>query len=129
MLRHVVMWTVHRPEDRAPFAAALESCRGLVPGMREFDVGVKSEGLEADHDVVLVATFDDEAALEAYLAHPHHRTVATGLATMRASRAVLDYFTTAPGDQAGAAAETPPSNAPSTASSTGAATNDPQETP
>ena len=91
MLRHIVMWTVREPADIAVFAAELNSCRGLVPGMREFDVGVRTEGCDATHDVVLVSTFDDAAALEAYVRHPHHQAVVGRLATLRTSRAVVDY--------------------------------------
>ena len=92
MLRHVVMWTVNDPADIAAFAAELNSCRDLVPGMREFDVGVRTEGCDADHDVVLVSTFDDAEALDAYVRHPHHQSVVAKLATLRKSRSFLDYL-------------------------------------
>lgn len=93
MLRHIVMWTLNDPADASRFADALRSCRAIVPGMREFDVGVRTDGFEASADVVLVSSFDDEDALTAYLEHPHHRSVGIGLATMRASRSVLDFLT------------------------------------
>jgi quinol monooxygenase YgiN len=91
MLKHIVMWTVNRPEDMAPFAAELRTCVGLVPGMREFEVGTRAEGLDANHDVVLVSAFDDAAALDAYTKHPHHQAVVAKLAALRKTRAVLDY--------------------------------------
>jgi quinol monooxygenase YgiN len=93
MLRHIVMWTVNQPADVAPFAAELRSCAGLVPGMREFEVGMRVDGLAATHDVVLVSTFDDAAALAAYTEHPHHQAVSARLSALRKSRSVLDYFT------------------------------------
>ena len=91
MLKHIVMWKLTDAADIDVFAKALRSCKDLVPGMRGFEVGTRSEGLEADHDVVLVSSFDDEAALQAYLDDPHHRNVAAQLGAMRGSRAVLDY--------------------------------------
>lgn len=91
MIRHVVMWKMRRPEDASRFMYLLESCKGLVPGMLEFDVAVRAPGLEATQDVVLVSTFADAAALEAYVNHPHHQAVAKVLGEMRASRDVLDY--------------------------------------
>ena len=91
MLKHVVMWKLTDPADSEIFAKALRSCADLVPGMRGFDVGIRSEGLEASHDVVLVATFDNDEALQAYLDDPHHRNVAVQLGGMRESRAVLDF--------------------------------------
>jgi quinol monooxygenase YgiN len=91
MLKHIVMWTVNQPSDIAPFAAELRSCKDLVPGMREFEVGTRTDGYDANHDVVLVSTFDDAAALEAYSKHPHHQAVVAKLGTMRKTRAVLDF--------------------------------------
>ena len=55
MIRHIVMWTLKRPEDAPKVKALLDSCKTLVPGIHEFDVGIKTEGLEANCDVVLVS--------------------------------------------------------------------------
>lgn len=90
-LRHVVLWSLKNPAEAPRFKALLDSCRALVPGMSEFDVGIRHDGFEADHDVVLVSTFDDAASLDAYLTHPHHLQVAAELGPMRAARRVLDY--------------------------------------
>ena len=91
MIRHIVMWKMRRPEDASRFKHLLESCKGIVPGILEFDVAVRAPGLEANQDVVLVSTFADKAALDAYFEHPHHQSVLKVLGEMRASREVLDY--------------------------------------
>lgn len=91
MLRHIVMFTLKRPEDAPKVKALLDSCKGLVPGMHEFDVGIKTDGLEANCDVVLVSTFEDKAALDAYAPHPHHQGVVAQIREMAASRHVIDY--------------------------------------
>lgn len=91
MIHHVVIWTLHEPAEAPRFKALLDGCAGLVPGMRSFEVGVRSEGLEANADVVLVSAFDDAAALEAYLKHPHHLEVAAQLGPMRRERRVVDF--------------------------------------
>jgi hypothetical protein len=93
MIKHIVMWKLKNPRDAAQFKARLDSCKGLVPGMREFEAAVRAEGLEANHDVVLVSAFDDKAALQAYLEHPVHVEVSAFLGTLRESRSVLDYET------------------------------------
>ena len=90
-LRHVVMWTLNDPADAARFKAVLESCQAIVPGILEFEVGIRKPGLDASCDVVLVSTFVERAALEAYLQHPVHRDVAAVLGPMRRERTVLDY--------------------------------------
>ena len=87
MLRHIVMWTLKRPEDAPKVKALLDSCKGLVPGMHEFDVGIKTAGLEANG----VSTFEDSAALAAYVPHPHHQGVVAQIREMAATRHVLDY--------------------------------------
>ena len=92
MIRHIVMWTLKRPEDAPKVKALLDSCKTLVPGIHEFDVGIKTEGLEANCDVVLVSTFEDAAALAAYVPHPHHQGVVAQIREMAATRHVLDYL-------------------------------------
>jgi hypothetical protein len=91
MLKHIVMWKLKDPADATRFKAELDSCRGLVPGMREFEVATRVDGLEANCDVVLYSVFDDAVALEAYLVHPRHKEVSALLGTLRESRHVLDY--------------------------------------
>ena len=93
MIKHVVMWKLRDAADAARFKAELDTCRGLVPGMREFEVATRTDDFEANHDVLLYSVFDDAAALEAYLVHPQHKKVAAFLGTLRESRAVLDFPT------------------------------------
>ena len=54
-LHHIVMWKLTNAADAPRFKQLLDSCAGLVPGIRQFDVGIRSEGLEANCDVVLVS--------------------------------------------------------------------------
>ncbi len=91
MIRHIVMWKLKDPADAARFKEQLDRCRGLVPGMRDFEAAVRTPGLEANCDVVLNSSFDDAAALAAYLEHPLHVEVSGVLGTLRESRHVLDY--------------------------------------
>ena len=91
MIRHIVIFTLKRPDDAPKVKALLDSCKDLVPGMHEFDVGIKTEGLDANCDVVLISTFEDAAALAAYQPHPHHQGVVAQIREMAASRHVLDY--------------------------------------
>ena len=64
----------------------------LVPGMLEFEVGIRTDDLEANADVVLVSTFSDAAALDAYQNHPQHKAVSAQLGPLRKARSVLDYI-------------------------------------
>ncbi|MCD7914769.1 MAG: Dabb family protein [Tannerellaceae bacterium] len=44
------------------------------------------------YDAVLVFTFDDEAALEAYKVNPEHVKISTYCKKIRESRVVVDYL-------------------------------------
>ena len=91
MIRHIVMWKLKNAADAPRFKELLDTCRALVPGMNEFDIGIRRDGLEANVDVVLVSSFADSAALDAYQNHPHHKAVSAQLGPLRDTRSVLDY--------------------------------------
>jgi len=93
MLRHVVMWTLRDPADAPRFKLLLDSCKGLVPGMLQFEIGVRTAEREGNVDVILVSAFADENALHAYHHHPHHKAVSAQLGPLRQARSVLDYDT------------------------------------
>lgn len=90
-IRHVVIWSLHRPEEASRFKSILQGCRALVEGILEFDIGIRSEGLEANADVVLVSRFANAQALHDYQNHPHHLEVLRELGAMRSARHVVDY--------------------------------------
>jgi quinol monooxygenase YgiN len=96
VLKHIVIWTLHHPQEAVRFKELLDSCAQLVPGMLSFEVGIRSDGLEANADVVLVSAFASSQALEAYQHHPHHKEIAALLGPMRSQRSVVDYW--APSD-------------------------------
>lgn len=91
MIKHIVMWTLKDPADAPKMKALLESCRSVVPGIVAFEVGTRTEELEANADVVLYSVFEDQAALAAYQQHPHHVDVASQIGPLRQTRTVLDY--------------------------------------
>lgn len=91
MIKHIVMWKLRNASDAAFFKAQLDSCKGIVPGMQEFEAAVRADGLDANQDVALYSVFDDAAALQAYIVHPHHQEVVATLKTLAESRSALDY--------------------------------------
>jgi quinol monooxygenase YgiN len=91
MIHHTVMWKLNDPADAPRFKSLLDSCQGVVPGMLQFDVGIRVDGMEANCDVVLLSAFADASALSAYQTHPKHKAVSAELGELRASRMVLDF--------------------------------------
>lgn len=71
----------------------LEALRGVVPQIRTLEVGVNSKEGPMAYDAVLIATFDDEAALEAYKNDPRHVAVSNYCKKIREGRVVVDYLT------------------------------------
>ncbi len=90
-IRHVVMWSLHDAADAPRFKALLDSCATLVPGMLQFEVGIRDAALEGNADVVLVSAFSDQAALDAYQNHPQHKATSAQLGPLRKTRQVLDH--------------------------------------
>jgi quinol monooxygenase YgiN len=73
MLRHVAMfkWREDVTEDQKVAARdALAALKKQVPSVVEYTVGFDIERNPNNWDMVLVADFEDVAALEAYFAHP-----------------------------------------------------------
>ena len=99
MIKHIVMW---RFKDRAEGRAKeeniqivkrdLEALVGVIPQIREFEVGVNgnSESPTA-YDAVLVSTFDSWEDLKAYREDPRHKKAAAYNKLVRSDRAVVDY--------------------------------------
>jgi hypothetical protein len=98
MIKHVVMWRLKesaegatKPENALRVKALLDACAGVTPGMHSLEVGV-DVGLDgAPWDVVLVAEFDDRAAVDAYQDHPVHQAAKSFIAKVRELRAAVDY--------------------------------------
>ena len=93
MIRHVVMWKF-RPGCEAEaeeFLTRLRALGGELEMIRAMRVERDSSG-RADHfDAVLLADFDDDKALAAYLADPRHLAVSALCKAIREQRASVDY--------------------------------------
>lgn len=77
-LRHIVSWKLSgetraaRDAQAAEMIAALEPLVDLVPTLRAITVH-RNELFDGDnYDVTLIADFDDEDGLAAYVVHPDH---------------------------------------------------------
>ncbi len=95
MLKHVVIWKIKDPAQKARHAALvkseLESLAGRIPGLLRIEVGVDI-GYDADaHDVVLYSEFTDRAALDAYQPHPLHLAVKKVIGPLLSARHVVDW--------------------------------------
>lgn len=95
-IRHVVVWKL-AAEDEAERAAhaqrmadELLALKGVVPSIRDIQVGPNAVALDGNWDAGLVADFDDEAGLREYLVHPAHQAVVGFIRSVVADRAAID---------------------------------------
>ena len=78
-------------ERAAEVKASLEGLRGQIEGMSAIDVGVNVLNPGANWDVVLIADYDDEAALAFYQQHPAHAAVTGFIKRVTAERSCVDF--------------------------------------
>lgn len=97
MIRHIVLWTLvaddetQRRDDAHGIAERLEALQTVIPGIQSLRVD-RDLGLVDGHwDVALISEHDDNAALEAYQAHPAHLEAAAWIRGVVGERAVVDY--------------------------------------
>lgn len=71
MIRHIVFFSARKREDIEAIASGLRQL-GRIPLSTRFEVAVNSkvDTLGNEVDVVVYAEFPDQAALDAYKAHP-----------------------------------------------------------
>ena len=98
MIRHIVVWklkSTDAAEREANFLAMKSKLEALViadPGIKTIDV-YKSMGLVEWHwDVVLVADYETQAALDAYQVHSDHKAFVAWVADVSAERIAIDYL-------------------------------------
>ena len=75
---------------------ALMSLPGKIDVIADYEVGLNISGSERAWDVVLVSTFKDQQALDAYSAHPDHQEAVRFIRTVSAETRVVDYLTDDP---------------------------------
>lgn len=94
MIRHVVFYRFRPEVDRHERHDALDGLRGLaavIDAIGSLEVGRDVLQQPRSWDAVLVATFADLDALDAYQKHPRHRAVADRLTSLCESIGSVDY--------------------------------------
>lgn len=96
-LRHVVSWKLSgetreaRDAQAAEMIAALSPLAATVPTLNKITVH-RNELFDGDNwDVTLIADFDDEAGLAAYVVHPDHVAAGAVVKSHAAARVATDF--------------------------------------
>ncbi len=96
MLRHIVMMKFSdrkkAPELAKQVKKMLENLVAVITELKNMEVGINISTRDSAFDLVLVADFDDEKALDAYRVHPEHVKVIDFMKKTVEKTAVVDYF-------------------------------------
>ena len=93
MIRHIVMWKF-RPGTEAQareFMEKLSALYGVIPQIRQQQIGVDCSGSGKNYSAVLVSDFDSLEDLEAYKSDPRHQAVSALVKSIREDRVAVDY--------------------------------------
>lgn len=92
MIRHIVFFSAKDRNDISRIAEALEAL-GRIPHSDFFEIGRnrRVDRLSGEVDVVVYGEFRDEAALEAYKAHPIYQETIAKVRPLREMRIVADF--------------------------------------
>ena len=97
MVKHIILWKLKdEVADKAAvklgIKEGLEGLKGKIPGL--VDITVRIGGLASSNaDAMLDTTFESEAALKGYSAHPEHVAVANAkVRPFTQTRLCLDYI-------------------------------------
>lgn len=97
MIHHLVSWKlrddVDRDESIARTRELLMGLVGIVDSIRTIDVIENVAFPEVNHDLAVLATFDDVAGLEAFANNPIHRAAVVEIHTFITERAGIDWET------------------------------------
>lgn len=98
MVKHIILWELddslkaqEKERVKTEIKEGLEGLKGRIPGL--LDIHVHKDGLATSNaDLLLDASFADEAALHGYAKHPEHVNVAdTKVRPYTKTRMCLDY--------------------------------------
>ncbi|MGI6594710.1 MAG: Dabb family protein [Christensenellales bacterium] len=93
MIKHVVMFKMKEGVSKKETARVLKSMEGVVPQIRDIEVGIDFLQSERSFDVILTVTLDDEVALDAYQKDPYHCDVVKKfMHANRQSSVAVDYY-------------------------------------
>jgi len=96
VIRHIVFFSAKKREDIERIAEDLSGL-GQIPHSDFFEVGLnrRVDQLSGEVDVVVYAEFRDQAALEAYKAHPIYQETTNKVRPLREMRVAADFVSKA----------------------------------
>ena len=94
MYRHIVMWKVKEARSKEvceQIAQKLYSLTDQIDEIEALEVGINEVESDAAFDLVLISSFENKQAYQAYAIHPLHQEVVVWIKERVGARAVVDY--------------------------------------
>ena len=97
MVKHIVFWRFKDLPDRTRKETAealkgkFKGLAGVIPGLRQLEIGVDFSRSDASCDVALYSEFESRTALGAYQEHPAHKALLPFIREAMIERRVVDY--------------------------------------
>jgi hypothetical protein len=97
MITHIVAWNLKAedPEGRAAavaaIAGALEPLVGVIDELLDLTVRANAVAIDGNSDAGLIAHFETEADLRAYLVHPEHVKAVHVVRENTTGRSAIDF--------------------------------------
>lgn len=94
MIRHIVMFKLKEENLEENIARFVENAKTItcIPTVRNYEVRVNSKSANpANNEVALIFDYDSWEDLETYRVHPAHVAFGKFMATIRDTRACIDY--------------------------------------
>ncbi len=96
-IAHIVIWqlngesAVERSRQAQRIVEAFRALEKQVPGLLNMEVGANQVDAADAWDLGLYLVFESKAALQAYQSNAAHKSIKDLVATMRVSRAQVDF--------------------------------------
>ena len=91
MIKHVVCHKYKDKVEAEKIAPMLNSLMGVVPSLRSMETGIDFMDSKRAYHLVLIATFDDRAGLDAYAVDPAHMKVKEYIHSVLESSVSVDF--------------------------------------
>lgn len=91
MIKHVVCHKYKDKTEAEKIAPMLNSLMGVVPSLRSMETGIDFMDSKRAYHLVLIATFDDRAGLDAYAVDPAHMKVKEYIHSVLESSVSVDF--------------------------------------
>ena len=91
MVKHIVCMKFKDSKDADAVAQKLRALMGVVPTLQSMEVGLDFMHSGRSYDLVLIATYENREALEAYSVHPEHKKVQEFIHPIREAVVAVDF--------------------------------------